>query len=89
VVKLLFLDHIDVLPESAVIEVEEKTHLAEHTVMAVLEHLFEAVSIVVGGAENEIEQMQHGVEGLLTKKGAYLQKGEVEYPLEEVADKSE
>lgn len=88
-VKLLFLDHIDVLPESAVIGVEETTHLAEHTVMTVLEHLFEAVSIVVGGPENEIEQMQHGVEGLLTKKGGYLQKGEVEYPPEEVVDKSE
>ena len=88
-VKSLFLHHIDLLPESAEIEVEETTHLVAHTVSAVLEHHFEVVGIVVDGPGNEIEQMQHGAEVLLTEKDGHLQKGEVEGPPEEAVDKSE
>lgn len=82
-VKLPFLHHIDSLPELAEIEVEGTTYLAAHTVIAVVEHHFEAVSIVAG-PENEIEQMQHGVEVLLTTKNGHLQKGEVDDPPEVV-----
>ena len=69
---------------------EETTPLAVHIVIAVVENHLEAVSIVVvAGQENEVEQMQHEVGALSTKKDEYLQKGEVVGPPEEVVDKLE